>query len=65
MLVKVCLILHVGPTGNQNHIRDHFQTHFNANPMAILELANELPFKIIFFEAVLELANGLREVSVS
>ena len=32
-------------------IRDHSQTHFDAtNPMAVLDLQNELMLKIIFFE---------------
>ena len=32
-------------------IQDHYQTRFNAtNSMVALELANELPLKITFFE---------------
>ena len=46
-------------------IQDHSETRFDAtNPMAVLELANELPLKITFFRGKLYCLD-LREILVT
>ena len=51
LTVKICLVLRVGPIGTLNHDPDHYRTRFIAtNPMVALELENDIPLKITFFE---------------
>ena len=39
--------------GVRIRIRDHFSTHFDVkNPMAVQDLKNEFPLKIVFFEVI-------------
>ena len=51
LIVKVCLVLHVGLAGTQNQALRPLPDLFRAtNPMAISELTNEFPLKITFFK---------------
>ena len=54
LIVKVCLVLSVGPTETQSHDPRPLPESFHAtNPMMVLKLANELLLKIVFFEVTL------------
>ena len=51
LIVKVYLVLHVGPTGTRNQDLRHSKNHFDGTTlMVVSELANEFPQKITFFE---------------
>ena len=51
LIIKVCLVLCVGPIGIRNQDPKPLADSFDStNSMTVLELTNKFPLKIMFFE---------------